>query len=431
MAEQNSIVTGATITEKVARMLELAAEVRVSIADIETKLDTTANALPQLRGQINDVAANVERLGEKVAELENAIGDNISELTARAFARKRETVSAEGLRQIYYQNIAGTQLDVSGVADFYYFTKQNTDRRAEIERETTVRTEQFKGWLIAQGHNIHEIEIALQWPWGAEDADLSRRFEGDPEIVNMPYISTGNATDISGMFYGCRNLKTLPALDTTNVTIMRDFCGQCPLEVAPVLDTSQVIDAQAMFQRCLFTEVPLYNFSNCKDLERAFSYTNLVETPSFNVGKCENLIQFLGGCAKLKRVGGLNSGSCRNFDLMFYNSPEVERIDWLDFRSGESLSGMFTYCGSLRYLFITNLGAAHNCTSIDFRGASAWGDGSEENLQSLIDTLLTNSFDRAAASYSVCALHLDSSTADRLTDEQKAAITAKGYTIAS
>ena len=41
-----------------------------------------------------------------------------------------------------------------------------------------------------------------------------------------------------------------------------------------------------------------------------------------------------------------------------------------------------------------------------FIGVTSWGAGSEENRQSLVDSLLTYSFDRAAAGYAPLAFQL-------------------------
>ena len=48
----------------------------------------------------------------------------------------------------------------------------------------------------------------------------------------------------------------------------------------------------------------------------------------------------------------------------------------------------------------------------------------------VVISLVTNSYDRAAAGLKTMTLQLSANTKAALTDEQKAAITAKGYTIA-
>lgn len=58
-----------------------------------------------------------------------------------------------------------------------------------------------------------------------------------------------------------------------------------------------------------------------------------------------------------------------------------------------------------------------------------WGIDTNENRQSLVDTLLTYSYDRATAGYSAATIKLHADTLARLTAEEIAAITAKGFTL--
>ena len=72
-------------------------------------------------------------------------------------------------------------------------------------------------------------------------------------------------------------------------------------------------------------------------------------------------------------------------------------------------------------------------TSVIFTYWNVWGVNDETNTdarQSLIDSLLTYSFDRATAGYSTCTIKLHSSTKALLTEDEIAQITSKGYTIA-
>ena len=48
----------------------------------------------------------------------------------------------------------------------------------------------------------------------------------------------------------------------------------------------------------------------------------------------------------------------------------------------------------------------------------------------MVTSLVTNSYDRATAGLNTLTLKLHANTKAALTDEQKAAITSKGYTIA-
>lgn len=61
-----------------------------------------------------------------------------------------------------------------------------------------------------------------------------------------------------------------------------------------------------------------------------------------------------------------------------------------------------------------------------------WGVNSTEipdARQSLVDSLLTYSFDRATAGYSTCTIKLHSNSYNQLTAQELADIQAKGYNI--
>lgn len=63
-------------------------------------------------------------------------------------------------------------------------------------------------------------------------------------------------------------------------------------------------------------------------------------------------------------------------------------------------------------------------TIVNFLNCSKWTN------DTVVTSLVTNSYDRAAAGLSTMTLKLNANTKAALTNEQKATITAKGYTIA-
>lgn len=88
---------------------------------------------------------------------------------------------------------------------------------------------------------------------------------------------------------------------------------------------------------------------------------------------------------------------------------------------------------SLRQITITDIGTNQSQTSVDCSYWTTWGINSSaipNARQSLIDSLITYSFDRAAAGYSTCTIKLAAKTKALLTEEEIAQITAKGFTIA-
>jgi len=76
------------------------------------------------------------------------------------------------------------------------------------------------------------------------------------------------------MFNGCSNLKTVPELDTSNVTNMGYMFYNCSsLESVPELDTSNVTDMSYMFSSCSnLKDIDLYKYlsSNIKSIDSKF-----------------------------------------------------------------------------------------------------------------------------------------------------------------
>lgn len=100
--------------------------------------------------------------------------------------------------------------------------------------------------------------------------------------------------------------------------------------------------------------------------------------------------------------------------------------------------GAIGTANSFRSIQLIGLGTQESATSITFRYAANLGypfaNNVHDNLatnarQDLIDSLLTNSFDRATAGYSAFTITLSQNTFNLLTEEEITAITNKGYTI--
>ena len=117
----------------------------------------------------------------------------------------------------------------------------------------------------------------------------------------------------------------------------------------------------------------------------------------------------------------------RDMSSMFYRCSGLTSLDLSGFDTSAvtSMGYMFSNCSSLTSLILgPNFFKAPNVTSIDFSYCSKWTNNT------VVTSLVTNSYDRATAGLKTMTLKLSTNTKAALTDEQKAAITAKGYTIA-
>lgn len=87
---------------------------------------------------------------------------------------------------------------------------------------------------------------------------------------------------------------------------------------------------------------------------------------------------------------------------------------------------------ALREMTVTNIGDYKSSTIIKFDKLTNWGVDSTKvpnAKQSLVDSLITNTPDKSAESKAL-SIYLSANTKAALTDEEKAQITSKGYTIA-
>lgn len=191
-------------------------------------------------------------------------------------------------------------------------------------------------------------------------------------------------TSCKSMFYNCSALKYIASIDTRNVTSTREMYRMCTkLKACATLDMGSNLDAYGMFAYCYALESILLE----------------------------------------------NTGKITNFNEMFIFNSILATVSLLDFSSVASASSTFNNCPLLHTLCITNLGKSSLTSYSCFSPLSVWGS-TDEGRQSLIDTLITNSYDRAAHGMSACKITLHANTKALLTEAELAAITAKGFTIA-
>ena len=116
-----------------------------------------------------------------------------------------------------------------------------------------------------------------------------------------------------------------------------------------------------------------------------------------------------------------------SMEKMFYGCKSLTSLDLSNFDTSvvTNMSGMFYDCSSLTSLLLgPNFFKTSKKTSIDFSLCSKWTN------DTVVNSLVTNSYNRVAAGINTLTLKLHANTKAALTDEQKATITAKGYTIA-
>lgn len=114
--------------------------------------------------------------------------------------------------------------------------------------------------------------------------------------------------------------------DTANITQARQMFHNCiNLKTIPLLNTSRVIDMYATFKNCQrLTSIPLLDTSNVSSMYDAFSLCeSLTVIPAIDVSKVSNTYGMFSYCSNLKSI--LMTGMKESFDISA--SKKFERTD--------------------------------------------------------------------------------------------------------
>lgn len=290
-----------------------------------------------------------------------------------------------------------------------------------------------------------------------EDSELAKGESEFPDFIESKLetfnIKCRNIAISEQAFRDCVNLTEFRVDGNLKFYNPEHQCctfSDCPLqkfEVTGTFDISGVILSR-LFVGCL-----------C-DIDATFiGAPSKIEYTFYNVGKDGGIyvnipsidltgltsVNFLIYQSNICRVGEIKSQTLTSLSGYYlFGSSYIYRIDCLYADSATSISSLFP--NKCYYMLIKNLGMQESCTTADLKGGY-WGtkigyveaydtykqriiDAVADARQSVIDTLITYSYDRATAGYSTCTVTLHADTKALLTEDEIAQITAKGYTLA-
>ena len=187
-------------------------------------------------------------------------------------------------------------------------------------------------------------------------------------------FETPRITDMSGMFYGFKFIKSLDLkeFDTSNVTDMGGMFGGCKSLISLDLssfDTSKVTNmsydeennlVSGMFEGCSSLKslnVSSFNTSNVTNMEWMFnrcSGLTSLDLSNFNTSKVKYMDYMFEGCSSLKslNVSNFDVSNTISMSYMFASCSSLTSLDLSSFKTGKvtNMSGMFYGCSSLTSL---------------------------------------------------------------------------------
>ena len=209
----------------------------------------------------------------------------------------------------------------------------------------------------------------------------------------IPFTATSDVTDMNNMFAECKGLTSVPLFDTSKVTNMEFMFYDClRLKNVPSFDTSNVTNMKGMLRYCSeLTSVPLFDTSNVTDMN-----------------------SMLQDCSRLTNVPSFDTSNVTDMNSMFSNCSRLTSIPSLDTRNVTDMFGMFYYCSSLETIHMINIGV-----NLDIHYSTKF---TREALLEIIGNLKTVT--------STKKLTMGATNLAKLTEEDKAIATNKGWTLA-
>ena len=185
-------------------------------------------------------------------------------------------------------------------------------------------------------------------------------------------------------------------------------------------------------------EVHINTSDKLTSLTSFYCYTGNITIS--NTSKVTNFNYAFAGMTspELKEI---DTSSGTNLNSIIYNNSNLIKIAGLSLKSLNTTISNSYFTGwstvyKLRYALLKDFGTGSGCTSASFTNWDMWGKEDESiplsagARQSVIDTFITYSYDRATAGYSACTVTLHNNTKALLTQDEIAQMTAKGYTLA-
>ena len=226
--------------------------------------------------------------------------------------------------------------------------------------------------------------------------------------VNVPTGGGGTKIDVGelGLKFAYSTFSTVPdVFDFNNVMdVVFMFQGCSSLTTIPLINTSNVTTMNYMFQDCSsLTTIPLINTSNVFSMDWIFR-----------------------DCNSLTTIPQLVTSNVTSMIRMFYGCTSLESLPILDCSKVNSNKGFFGSTFSNDFLNLTYLGG--------FKGLKIdWKDGNGLNkcpnltVDSLMN-VINNLYDFVGnGSTTTRTLELGTTNLNKLTDEQKAVATNKGW----
>ena len=281
-------------------------------------------------------------------------------------------------------------------------------------------------------------------------ASMTYKFTGCSTLQSIPLLDTSKVNDMTNMFYSCSSLQSIPLLDTSNVKNMNSIFDSCQsLQSIPMLNTSNVTNMSNMFYSCrTLQSIPPIDTSNVTNMRAMFySCSTLQSIPLLDTSKVNDMNYMFYGCSLLQSIPPIDTSNVTDMGNIFYSCQSLQSIPPIDTSKVTNMTNMFNDCRKIQSIplldcgIVTNMGNFFGWSNIntltDLGGfkdlkISITSCFLERTPNLTVDSLMNvinNVYDLTANGLSGQSLKFGSTNLNKLTAEQVAVATAKGWTI--
>ena len=276
-----------------------------------------------------------------------------------------------------------------------------------------------------EANGIYTVEIS-------SDSDFtSCSFNGKKELLTVDYLKvTDKVTTMSNMFRNCSQLTQLDVSNwdtsqVTNIDLMFARCSQLTQLDVSKWDTSQVQYMNGMFEDCSqLTQLDLSNWDttnviNMSGMFNKCSQFTQLDISKWNISNVKYMHYMFARCTQLTQLDLSNwvISKVASMQYMFENCSKLTQLDLSNWDTSKvaSMQSMFENCTSLTDFIAPkniNVNTSFNyCNNL-----------SHDSLMSIVNNLATVT--------STKTLILGSTNLAKLSSEEKAIATNKGWTLA-
>lgn len=213
--------------------------------------------------------------------------------------------------------------------------------------------------------------------------DFFRDCPGLNEITGLKYLNTAEVTDMSFMFWNCKNLSSLDLtnFNTTKVENMSGMFSMCQklssLTLSESFNTANVTDMSNMFSYCnMLEKLNLSNFNTTKVEDMSYMFymcQKLTELnlSNFKTEKVKKMSCMFSYCSMLEKLNlsNFNTAKVTNMSQMFYTCKELPSLDLTNFNTAKAtnMQEMFKGCSTLQTIYVSDNFVVTGITNEDYK----------------------------------------------------------------